>query len=106
MLLRCPVCDAVRALDASDGDYRKERLLPVAKRHLRGHSLAESKAVIRKHQMADETRRLIVSADEFERLPVDDWCERAAAWLPEGVTLPAGASGGRPEAPAERHAGE
>lgn len=56
--------------------------------------------------MADETRRLIVSADEFERLPVDDWCERAAAWLPEGVTLPAGASGGRPEAAAERHGGE
>ncbi|ESS02868.1 MAG: hypothetical protein A07HR67_02374 [uncultured archaeon A07HR67] len=103
MLLRCPVCDAVRALDASDGDYRKERVFPVVKRHLRGHSLEESKAVIRKHQMADETRRLIVSADEFERLPVDDWCERAAAWLPEGVTPAAGASDGRPEPSAERH---
>lgn len=103
VLLRCPVCDAVRALDASDGDYQKERLFPVAKRHLRGHSLEESKAVIRKHQMADETRRLIVSADEFDRLPVDDWCERTAAWLPEGVTPAAGASGDRSGAAAERH---
>lgn len=101
VLLACPICDSVRAVEGRQTDYSKEDLFPTVKDHLRSHRITESKAAIRKHQIAEETVELIVQADEFENLPVGEWQDQTAARLPEGAVSGAGGSSRQPESSVE-----
>ncbi len=85
VLLRCPICDSVRAFEGTRNERSKPELYPPVKEHLRSHGLDESKAAIRKHQIIDDADELIVAADDRSRLPVSGWQSRSATWLPESV---------------------
>ncbi|WP_050024740.1 hypothetical protein [Halorubrum saccharovorum] len=88
VLLRCPICDAVRALDGTRDARSKAELRATAKAHLRDHARDESPTAIRKHQTVETAAEIIVSADDIGRLPTDEWRNPGSAWLPEGVPSP------------------
>jgi hypothetical protein len=83
VLLRCPICDAVRALEGSRDARSKPELRATAKAHLGDHLRDESQAAIRKHQAVDAAAEVIVpssadavgprlrSPDETVRLETD-----------------------------------
>jgi len=85
VLLACPTCDSVRALEGSRNEYSKANLCATVKGHLRTHSFDETKAAIQKHQMADEAVELIVAPEYLGQLPTEAWRTRTTTWLPEGV---------------------
>ena len=95
VLLRCPICDAVRTLDGGRDARSKAELRETAKAHLGGHLRDESTAAIRKHQVAETATEIIVPTDDVDRLPSGEWRAPDAAWLPEGVSSPAGGPGAR-----------
>lgn len=96
VLLRCPVCDSLRAFEGSRDDYSTEELWATAKTHLRDHLLGESKTALRKHQTAAEADEIIVSAGDVGRLPTDEWRHPSDAWLPDGVDSGGAAADSRP----------
>ncbi|MFC7325050.1 hypothetical protein ACFQMF_10725 [Halorubrum rutilum] len=83
VLLACPVCDAVLAIRSKRAEVSKRSLRATAKRHLIEHELIESKAAIRKHAVAANAVEVIVSPEEYQRLPVDEWTDRDAAGIPD-----------------------
>lgn len=99
VLLRCPICDAVRALEGSRDARSKAELRATARAHLDDHLRDESQAAIRKHQTVDAATEVIVPADDLGRLPTDRWVEPGSAWLPEGVPSSADAVGPRFRSP-------
>ena len=96
VLLRCPICGAVRSLEGKRNERSKTELCATAKTHLREHHRAESSAAIRKHQIVDSAAEIIVSAENLSRLPTDEWRESDDAWLPERVSSPVDGSGALP----------
>jgi hypothetical protein len=95
VLLRCPICGAVRTLDGARDARSTAELRETAKAHLGDHLRDESPAAIRKHQIADTATEIIVPTDDIDRLPTDKWRDPGAAWLPEGVPSSADALGAR-----------
>ncbi|PAU82703.1 hypothetical protein CK500_13995 [Halorubrum salipaludis] len=89
VLLRCPVCDAVRALDGDRSDWPRGDLYATVESHVRDHSTDETKTAIRKHRAVAESTELVVSRTQLDRLPTERWRDREAATLPE--SLPADA---------------
>lgn len=85
VLLRCPVCDFLRAFEGSRDDYSKDDFWARAETHLRDHPLDESKTAIRKHQTAAEAEEIIVSSADVGQLPTEGWQSPSEAWLPDGV---------------------
>ena len=97
VLLACPVCDAVLAIRGKRADVSKRSLRATARDHLVEHDLTEPKAAIRKHATAANAVEVIVSPEEYRRLPVDEWTDRDAAGLPDDAMALRGdgAVGGR-----------
>lgn len=85
VLLQCPVCNSVRALEGNRDEYTGAKLRTIADTHLRDHLLDESTTAIRKHQIAAGAVEVIISAEEDERLPNAAWRERTDAGLPDRV---------------------
>ncbi|WP_435093348.1 hypothetical protein [Halorubrum sp. N11] len=82
----------MRSVEGKRDGLSKTELCATAKAHLRDHPRAESSAAIRKHQMAENAAEIIVPADDFGRLPTDEWRDHATAWLPETTASPADAA--------------
>lgn len=101
VLLRCPNCDSVYAVEGQRTDYSKDDLFPIVKNHLCGHALSESKAAIRKYRIIENAVELVIPANELERLPVGEWQHRTATWLPDGALSHLDGSNRPPETPAE-----
>lgn len=85
LLIGCPVCDSVRALEGKRSGYSKSTLCATAREHLCDHNLTESKTAIRKHQLIAESVELLVTATEFDQLPIEEWQPHTATELPNKV---------------------
>jgi hypothetical protein len=85
VLLRCPVCSAVHALEQRRSEYSKQDLYATAKTHLSAHNLNEPKTAIRKNEIISEAIEIVVSSENYDRLPVGEWKKRDHTWLPDGV---------------------
>ncbi|SDM94089.1 hypothetical protein SAMN05192554_11028 [Haloarchaeobius iranensis] len=80
------MCGSAVALAGTIDNHSKEELRTKAKAHLAGHSLDESKAALRKHEVVAEAEEVIVSEANFDRLPTAEWRPPAETWLPDAVT--------------------
>lgn len=85
VLLRCPICNAVQALEGRRRDYSKEDLYLTAGAHLRDHDLNETKTAIRKCQITLDAVEIVSFSEDYHQLPIGEWKERANTWLPEGA---------------------
>jgi len=101
VLLRCPLCDAVCALEGQRSEYSKKDLYSRAKIHLRDHGLDEPKMAIRKYGIATDTTEIVVSPERHRQLPISEWIARDDAWLPDGVLSGGDAALATSESPVE-----
>ncbi len=85
VLLRCPICTAVHALEGRRNEYSKQDLYSVVNTHLRGHNLNEPKMAIRKHGIVSDAIEIIISSENHHQLPIEEWKERDNTWLPDGA---------------------
>lgn len=85
VLLRCPICDSVHALEGQRSEYSKQDLYSSANTHLRSHDLNEPKTAIRKYGIVSDAVEIVVSLEDHHRLPIGEWKERDDTWLPDGV---------------------
>ena len=85
VLLSCPICNAVHALEGRRNEYSKRDLYSHAKPHLRGHDLNEPKMAIRKYGVVSDATEIVIPSETRRRLPTDEWTERDDAWLPDGA---------------------
>lgn len=83
--LRCPICDSVQTLDGQKSRYAKDDLYKTAKNHLSTHNLGESKSAIRKCEIISDAGEIVISSENHDRLPNEEWKQRNATWLPENV---------------------
>ena len=96
VLLRCPICNAVRALEGRRNEYSKQDLYSHVKTHLRGHDLNEPKMGIRKYGIVSDATEIVIPSETHQQLPIEEWTERDDTWLPDGT--PSGDEGS-PSAP-------
>jgi hypothetical protein len=89
VFLRCPLCNAVHALEGRRREYSKRELYSFVKTHLRRHDLSEPKTAIRKYEIVADAVEIVVTSEDRRRLPTEEWTERDNTWLPDGV-LPGG----------------
>lgn len=85
VLLRCPTCNAVRALEGRRNEYSKQDLYATAKAHLSDHDLNEPKTAIRKYGIMSDAVEIVVSSENRQQLPTGEWRERDNTWLPKGA---------------------
>ncbi|KOX97685.1 MULTISPECIES: hypothetical protein [Halorubrum] len=85
VVLRCPICDAVRALGGRRNEYSKQKLSSQAETHLRGHDLDEPKVAIRKYGIVSDATEIVVPSESHRRLPTKEWTGRDDTWLPDGA---------------------
>lgn len=84
VLLRCPICNAVRALEGRRSKYSKQDLYSHVKTHLRGHDLNEPKMAIRKYGIGSDATEIVVPSENHRQLPIEEWTERDDTWLTDG----------------------
>ena len=84
VLLRCPVCNAVRVLEGRRSEYSKQDLYARVKAHLRGHDLNEPKMAIRKCGIVSDATEIVIPSENYQQLPIEEWTERDDTWLPDG----------------------
>lgn len=84
VLLRCPICNAVRALEGRRSEYSKQDLYSRVKTHLRGHNHTEPKMAIRKYGIVSNATEIVVPSENHQQLPIEEWTERDDTWLPDG----------------------
>ncbi|OYR51039.1 hypothetical protein DJ73_14640 [Halorubrum sp. Ea1] len=85
VLLRCPMCNAIHALEGQRNEYSKQDLYSRVKTHLRGHNLNEPKMAIRKYGIVSDAVEVVVSSENRHQLPIEAWQKRDDTWLPDGV---------------------
>ena len=85
VLLRCPICNAVQALEGRRNEYAKQSIYHAAKTHVRNHNLNEPKTAIQKYGIMADAVEIVVSPDNYSRLPIREWKNREDTWLPEGA---------------------
>lgn len=84
VLLKCPICDAVQALEGRRREYSKEDLSLTSGAHLRDHDLDETKRAIQKCKIAVNSVEIVSHSDDHQ-IPMGEWKERTDTWLPEGA---------------------
>ena len=85
VLLRCPACNAVHALEGRRSEYAKQDLYARVKTHLRGHNLNEPKMAIRKYGIVSDATEIVIPSTNDQQLPIEEWTERGDTWLPDGA---------------------
>lgn len=85
VLLRCPICNAVRALDGRRNEYSRQELYARVKRHLHDHDLNEPKMAIRKYGIVADATEIVIHSEDQQQLPIEEWTTRDDAWLPDGA---------------------
>ena len=101
VLLRCPICNAVHALEGGRNEYSKRDLYSRAKTHLRGHDLNEPKMAIRKYGIVSDATEIVVPSEKYRQLPIEEWRERDDTWLPGGSLFGGEGSLSAPESSVE-----
>jgi len=101
VLLRCPLCDSVQTLEGQKSGYAKDDLYKTAKNHLSCHGLGETKSAIRKCEIVSDAVEIVISSENHERLPIGEWKQRNATWLPENVLDRVDTSSPSPESAVE-----
>lgn len=97
VLLRCPICDSVQTLEGQKSRYAKDDLYKTAKNHLSAHNLGETKSAIRKCEIVSDAVEIVISSENHDRLPNEEWKQRNATWLPENVLDRVDTSNSSPE---------
>lgn len=82
VLLKCPVCDALRALEGKRADRPRSDLYATAADHVRDHPVDETETAIQKHRVVARAVELVVSPDELDRLPTERWRDRGGSGIP------------------------
>ena len=95
VLFRCPICNAVRALEGRRSEFSKQDLYSCVNTHLRGHDLNEPKMAIRKYGIVSDATEIVIPSKTHRQLPTKEWTERDDTWLPDGAL-----SGGEGSPPA------
>ncbi len=85
MVLSCPVCNAIRALEGRRSEYSKQDLYARVKPHLGRHDLNEPKMAIRKYGIVSDATEIVIPSGTHQRLPIEEWTERDDTWLPDGA---------------------
>ena len=84
VLLRCPICTAVCALEGRRNEYSRQDLYSRAKTHLRDHDLTEAKMAIRKYGIVSDATEIVIHSETHQQLPIEEWTTRDNTWLPDG----------------------
>lgn len=102
VMLQCPICDSLLTFAGTKGDHSNKELQTRAKTHVSSHRLNESKAAIRKHQIAAEAEEIIVSAVDLDQLPTAEWQPLSETSLPDGITSAGTTGSNRPVSSGDR----
>lgn len=87
VLLQCPICNSAITFAGTRDDHFDRELKASAKNHISNHHLNENESGIRKHQIAAEAAKIVVSAADYDRLPEGEWQPASETWFPDGITL-------------------
>ncbi len=85
MVLSCPVCNAVHALEGRRSEYSKQDLYARVKPHLGRHDLNEPKMAIRKYEIISNATEIVIPSETTQQLPIEEWTKRDDTWLPDGA---------------------
>ena len=101
VLLRCPICNAIRALEGRRSEYSKQDLYARVKPHLGSHDLNEPKMAIRKYGIISNATEIVIPSETNQQLPIEEWMERDDTWLPDGALSDGDGSLSAPESSVE-----
>jgi hypothetical protein len=101
VLLRCPICNAVRALEGRRNEYSRQELYARVKSHLGDHDLDEPKMAIRKYGIVADATEIVIRSENQQQLPIEGWTTREDAWLPDGALSGGEESPSAPESSVE-----
>ncbi|RLM63362.1 hypothetical protein DVK07_16245 [Halorubrum sp. Atlit-26R] len=101
VILLCPICNAIHALEGRRNEYSKQELFSQVKTHLRGHDLNEPKMAIRKYGVVSDATEIVVPSKTRRQLPIKEWTERDDTWLPDGALSGGEGSQSTPESSVE-----
>ena len=101
VLLTCPICNAVRALEGRRNEYSRQELYARVKSHLHDHDLNEPKMAIRKYGIVADATEIVVHSENQQQLPIEAWTTREEAWLPDGALFGGEESLSAPESSVE-----
>lgn len=85
VVLRCPICNSVQALEGQRSSYSKDELYSTAKNHLHDHDLNEPKTAIRKYGIVSDAVEVLISSENYDQLPLGEWKGHETTWLPENA---------------------